>query len=200
MIKWNEMNDTDTMRTKTPVKRLWHSDRLSRVPRWLKMSALVALLVTLGFGLAALLFGVATPTNTMRPMAGGMAIPFLGMFLLSWTVAILSLLAATYLLFETRSATDDEQTAESPTRHATAPRVDVSILPDDERQVLAPVVADPGLTQIEVTDRTGLSKAKVSQTLTALRERGLVYRESAGRTYRLYSGKRLDDNATESVE
>lgn len=73
-------------------------------------------------------------------------------------------------------------------------------LPDDERQVLEPILTDPGLTQIEVTDRTGLSKAKVSQTLTELRERGLIYRESAGRTYRLFPGKRLDDTGNYTAD
>lgn len=180
------------MATKPTVKRLWQRGGRSRVPRWLKVGGLVVLLVTVGFGLAALLFSVTTSTRPMHPMSGGMAAPFLGMFLLPWTVAILSLLAATYLLFEMRAATADEQTATESTRHDTGPRINVSILPEDERQVLDPILADPGLTQIEVTDRTGLSKAKVSQTLTDLRERGLVYRESQGRTYRLYPGQRLD--------
>lgn len=33
------------------------------------------------------------------------------------------------------------------------------VLPDDERRILQPVVDDPGLTQIEVRDRSEFSKS-----------------------------------------
>lgn len=68
------------------------------------------------------------------------------------------------------------------------PHVDLEILPDDERCILEPILEMPGITQVEVVDRSDFSNAKVSQTLKALRERGLVYREPQGRTYRLYPG------------
>jgi uncharacterized membrane protein len=66
------------------------------------------------------------------------------------------------------------------------PRVPLAILPEDERQILEPILETPGITQVEVVARSDYSDAKVSQTLKALRERGLVYREAQGRTYRLY--------------
>ena len=67
------------------------------------------------------------------------------------------------------------------------------VLPDDERRILQPVVDDPGLTQIEVRDRSEFSKSKVSQTITDLEKRGLLYRESQGRTYRVYPDDDLRD-------
>jgi uncharacterized membrane protein len=68
----------------------------------------------------------------------------------------------------------------------------LSLLPEDERRILEPVLDSPGLTQIEVRDRSDFSKAKVSQTVTDLEKRGLLSRERQGRTYRLYPGHRLE--------
>lgn len=67
------------------------------------------------------------------------------------------------------------------------------ILPDDERRILEPVIESPGLTQIKVRDRSGFSRSKVSQTITDLEERGLLYRESQGRTYRVYPADDIDE-------
>ncbi|UTF52055.1 helix-turn-helix transcriptional regulator [Natronosalvus rutilus] len=68
-----------------------------------------------------------------------------------------------------------------------APRARVlDLLPEDERRVLAPVLESPGITQIELRDRSNFSKSKVSQTVNALEKRGLLYRERQGRTYRIY--------------
>jgi uncharacterized membrane protein len=69
----------------------------------------------------------------------------------------------------------------------------LDVLPDDERQILEPVLESPGLTQIEVRDRSGFSKSKVSQTITDLEKRGLVSRERAGRTYRVYPADDIDE-------
>lgn len=77
------------------------------------------------------------------------------------------------------------------------PRVDLGILPEDERVVLDPILDTPGVTQVEVVARSDYSDAKVSQTLKAVRERGLVYREPQGRTYRLYPETVLGDAASE---
>lgn len=62
----------------------------------------------------------------------------------------------------------------------------LDLLPEDERRILEPVLASPGLTQIELRDRSSFSKSKVSQTVSDLEERGLLYREPQGRTYRIY--------------
>ncbi|MEF8775670.1 MAG: MarR family transcriptional regulator [Haloarculaceae archaeon] len=69
----------------------------------------------------------------------------------------------------------------------------LDLLPDDERRVLEPVLSSPGITQIELRDRSDFSKSKVSQTVTALEERGLLYRERQGRTYRIYPSDDLQD-------
>lgn len=62
----------------------------------------------------------------------------------------------------------------------------LDVLPEDERRVLEPVIVSPGLTQIELRDRADFSKSKISQTVSALEKRGLLYRERQGRTYRVY--------------
>jgi len=67
----------------------------------------------------------------------------------------------------------------------------LDLLPDDERRVLEPVVTSPGITQIELRDRSDFSKSKVSQTVSALEKRGLLYRERQGRTYRVYPSDEL---------
>ncbi len=76
---------------------------------------------------------------------------------------------------------------------ATVQRRILDVLPDDERRILEPVIESPGLTQIKVRDRSGFSRSKVSQTITDLEERGLLYRESQGRTYRVYPADDLDE-------
>jgi len=62
----------------------------------------------------------------------------------------------------------------------------LKVLPEDERRILEPVVSSPGVTQIALRDRAGFSKSKVSQTVSDLEARGLLYRERQGRTYRVY--------------
>jgi len=62
----------------------------------------------------------------------------------------------------------------------------LDLLPEDERRILEPVLSSPGITQIELRDRSDFSKSKVSQTVSALEKRGLLYRERQGRTYRIY--------------
>jgi hypothetical protein len=69
----------------------------------------------------------------------------------------------------------------------TQPRAsELDLLPNDERRILEPVLSSPGITQIELRDRSDFSKSKVSQTVSGLEKRGLLYRERQGRTYRIY--------------
>ncbi len=75
--------------------------------------------------------------------------------------------------------------AAEPPEAAIGDRV-LDVLPEDERRILEPVVASPGVTQIALRDRSGFSKSKVSQTVSDLEARGLLYRERQGRTYRVY--------------
>jgi uncharacterized membrane protein len=58
---------------------------------------------------------------------------------------------------------------------------------------MAPVLESPGLTQIELRDRADFSKSKVSQTVSGLEKRGLLYREKQGRTYRVYPDDGVSD-------
>lgn len=73
----------------------------------------------------------------------------------------------------------------------------LDVLPEDERRVLEPVLTSPGLTQIELRDRADFSKSKVSQTVSALEKRGLLYRERQGRTFRVYPDESVADAAAE---
>jgi len=70
----------------------------------------------------------------------------------------------------------------------------LDLLPEDERRVLEPVIDSPGVTQIELRDRADFSKSKVSQTVSDLESRGLLYRERQGRTYRVYPSDDLQAN------
>lgn len=70
----------------------------------------------------------------------------------------------------------------------------LDLLPDDERRILEPVLSSPGITQIELRDRSDFSKSKVSQTVSGLEKRGLLYRERQGRTYRIYPSDDLRQN------
>ncbi|WP_136689373.1 helix-turn-helix transcriptional regulator [Halorhabdus amylolytica] len=70
----------------------------------------------------------------------------------------------------------------------------LDLLPEDERRILEPVLDSPGITQIELRDRAEFSKSKVSQTVSDLEERGLLYRERQGRTYRIYPSEDLERN------
>jgi uncharacterized membrane protein len=67
------------------------------------------------------------------------------------------------------------------------------MLPEDERRIIEPILQSPGLTQVELRGRSDFSKAKVSQTVTELEDRGLVYREKQGRTYRVYPGEPIKE-------
>ncbi|RDI71966.1 helix-turn-helix transcriptional regulator [Halopelagius longus] len=69
----------------------------------------------------------------------------------------------------------------------------LSVLPEDERRVVEPILESPGLTQVELRGRSDFSKAKVSQTVSELEDRGLIYREKQGRTYRVYPGELLKE-------
>lgn len=74
----------------------------------------------------------------------------------------------------------------------------LEVLPEDERRILEPVVDSPGITQIELRDRADFSKSKVSQTVSDLERRGLLYREPQGRTYRVYPSDDLGDGRPSS--
>lgn len=69
----------------------------------------------------------------------------------------------------------------------------LTFLPEDERRVIDPILESPGLTQVELRARSDFSKAKVSQTVSKLEDRGLIYREKQGRTYRVYLGELLKE-------
>lgn len=89
---------------------------------------------------------------------------------------------------------------EMPGRHATDSSSEsmdtdrssvLEILPQDEQRVVEPVLTSPGITQQALRDRADFSKAKISQTVTDLEKRGLLYREPYGRTYRVYPDESL---------
>ncbi|MBX0324984.1 MarR family transcriptional regulator [Halomicroarcula sp. F13] len=93
--------------------------------------------------------------------------------------------------FESEPSTNTAQPSDG-INPETQPRARVlDLLPDDERRILEPVLSSPGITQIELRDRSDFSKSKVSQTVSSLEKRGLLYRERQGRTYRIYPSDEL---------
>lgn len=160
---------------------------------------------------SVVLLGVVTVVQfslTGGPMRGKMgAVPAMALFgplLMSLVVA--SILGGIYVFARGRvfptgtdrtTGTDDSRAPDEdempdlgsagtgPEDPATRRNV-LNVLPEDERRILDPVLESPGVTQIEVRDRSGFSKSKVSQTITDLEGRGLLYRETQGRTYRVY--------------
>ena len=74
----------------------------------------------------------------------------------------------------------------------------LDMLPDDERRMLSPVLESPGITQVALRDRSTFSKSKVSQTVSTLETRGLIYRERQGRTYRIYPSAALQEQMESS--
>lgn len=96
---------------------------------------------------------------------------------------------------EIETDTDQNQVimdSEQDFKHQQSPTLRLlNMLPEDEQRVLKPVLESPGLTQIELRARSEFSKAKVSQTVTELEDRGLLYREKQGRTYRVYPSEPL---------
>lgn len=93
-----------------------------------------------------------------------------------------------------QSPADGENTAngEDPSQR---PLLDM--LPEDERKVLQPVIDSPGITQVALRDRASFSKSKVSQTVSDLEKRGLLYREKQGRTYRVFPTDELQSSGSE---
>jgi len=85
----------------------------------------------------------------------------------------------------------ESESADSPEKPEVAENDVLTYLPEDERRILRPVIESPGITQIELRDRSDFSKSKVSQTVSSLEKRGLLYRESQGRTYRVYPDEDL---------
>lgn len=88
----------------------------------------------------------------------------------------------------------EHSTHVSSTTESTSERTStLTILPKDERRIIEPILASPGLTQVELRDRSEFSKAKVSQSVSKLEDRGMIYREKQGRTYRVYPGELLKE-------
>ena len=92
-----------------------------------------------------------------------------------------------------QGSTDQSKPEPSPSGSAPVDSVALTFLPEDERRVVKPVLETPGLTQVELRARSEFSKAKVSQTVSELEDRGLIYREKQGRTYRVYPGELLKE-------
>lgn len=151
-------------------------------------------------------FFVQSPTGMMGMMLGTNPIWYL-----FGTLVTASIVFGIYLLsrerirqeFSERPVTTEanveersEETSEADETSAPRERRSaLEYLPEDERRVLEPILDSPGLTQVELRGRSDFSKAKVSQTVSELENRGLVYREKQGRTYRIYPGELLKENS-----
>jgi len=153
------------------------TDRLPNVPSWARENALPAVIV-------AALIGISGTVLVLLAPASHLHASLQGIWIVLWSLTTLVALAGAYSSLISYLDTD--------------PQIDLDILPEDERRILDPILETPGITQQEVVARSDFSDAKVSQMLKALRERGLVYRESHGRTYRLYPGAILTEPTTDS--
>lgn len=88
----------------------------------------------------------------------------------------------------------EQSTQESSANDSSSERTSpLAFLPEDERRIIEPILESPGLTQVELRGRSDFSKAKVSQTVSELEDRGLIYREKQGRTFRVYPGELLKE-------
>lgn len=162
--------------------RAWTSwtDRLGCVPNWAALAAVVV----------AVLVGIHGIVHVLLAPASHLQVSMQGVLIVLWGLT-------TLVAFGGLAALGGAYTSLVSYRD-TEPQVGLEILPEDERRVLEPILDTPGITQVEVVARSDFSDAKVSQTLKALRDRGLVYREPQGRTYRLYPGTVLEEATSES--
>lgn len=136
--------------------------------------------------------GQADSAPTMRVVG-----PVFMSLLLASVVGGVYVYARERLYGSERASPDERQEADSDPGpedpDSAASRELLDLLPEDEQKILTPVIESPGLTQVAIRDRSGFSKSKVSQSITDLEARGLVYRERQGRTYRVYPADDIDD-------
>lgn len=154
------------------------SDWVPMASRWARRNPLMAFTVAALVGIGATILLIHTPVRPHHDVRH-LHTSLQSVWIALWGFTVLLLFGKTYT--SVVNYLDGE------------PQVDLTILPEDERHLLEPIVETPGITQQEVVDRSDFSNAKVSQTLKSLRERGLIYREPQGRTYRLYPGTVLSD-------
>jgi uncharacterized membrane protein len=66
---------------------------------------------------------------------------------------------------------------------------EIEYLREDERLVVGKIMENEGIDQREVQEKTGFSKAKVSNIVSELENRGIVRKEKVGRRNKLYLTK-----------
>jgi uncharacterized membrane protein len=62
------------------------------------------------------------------------------------------------------------------------------VMDKDESLIINIIKEHEGITQDSLRFKTGFSKAKISIILKELENKGIIYRERFGKTYRLYLG------------
>lgn len=122
------------------------------------------------------------------PMGGWMG---WGPWLLVLLVVLAAAVAALLVLLVSRRAGATGASAGPPSGPDPGQLV-LGVVPEAESAVLKPVLEAPGISQPEVVHRSGYSKATVSQVLTALERRGLVYRVKEGKVFRVYPSKAVE--------
>lgn len=187
--------------------------KLPDVTRKPQSDVLVGILVT-GISLAGIYvwwrarLRVQRADSMMQDMMGHGIAPYTldpNVYLLLTSIGV-GVVVAIYFLARSRSAeTSPLKGPEHASREDGSTELVPSaleLLPEDENRILKPVLQSPGLTQVELRGRSDFSKSKVSQVVTTLEKRGLLYREPQGRTYRIYPGeltKQHVDPGTEAV-
>jgi|GEM_PF-2908993 uncharacterized membrane protein len=143
-------------------------------------------LVSIGIFLAVflLLYSITWFTNPMRGhmgmmgMMGAIGFP-------TWPFLIAILAVIIYIVMA--PGRESETTSEEKNSDELINVVE-RVMDKDESLIINIIKEHEGITQDSLRFKTGFSKAKISIILKELENKGIIYRERFGKTYRLYLG------------
>lgn len=143
-------------------------------------------LVSIGIFLAVFLFlySITWFTNPMRGHMGMMgAMGAIGFPTWPFLIAILAVII--YIVMT--PGRESETTSEEKNSDELINVVE-RVMDKDESLIINIIKEHEGITQDSLRFKTGFSKAKISIILKELENKGIIYRERFGKTYRLYLG------------
>ena len=149
--------------------------------------ALIAVLIFIG--VVAVLSYISWLYN---PMARHMGMMGMGGFSFpSYSLIFGVLVVLIYLVLTSEKEGGDERGERRENRDL----VDVveKVMDKDESLIINIIREHEGITQDSLRFKTGFSKAKISLILKELENKGIIYRERFGKTYRLYIGDWLKE-------
>ncbi len=95
---------------------------------------------------------------------------------------------AVFIYLSITSEKDEVERTSTETKNQNLVDVVEKVLDRDESLIINIIKEHEGVTQDSLRFKTGFSKAKISLILKELEEKGIVYRERFGKTYKLYIG------------